>query len=49
MDQKIMYLVIPNQWGMNTTQAMTTVDVANCCLKEVAKHTGDPHQYIVSM
>ena len=24
---------------------MKTVDVANCCLREVAKHAGDSHQY----
>ncbi len=28
-------------------QAMKIVDVANYCLKEVAKHAGDSHRYIV--
>ena len=35
--------------GINTAQAMKMVDVANCCLKKVAKHAGDSHLYIVSM
>ncbi len=29
-------------------QAMKMVDVANCCLKELAKYAGDSHRYIVS-
>ncbi len=41
-----MYLAIPT--GINMAQAMKTVDVANRCLKKVAKPAGDSHQYIVS-
>ncbi len=31
---------------INTAQAMKTVDVANCCLKDVTKHAEDSHWYI---
>ena len=41
-----MYLAIP--LGINTAQGMKMVDVASCCLKEVAKHAGDSHLCIVS-
>ncbi len=36
-----MYLAIPPNEGINTAQAMKTVDVANYCLKEVANYAGD--------
>ncbi len=31
------------QWYYTLDQAMKVVDLANCCLKEVAKHAGGPH------